>query len=103
MLQQRTKQQINGLPGLMQLPVIGSLFRSRDYINNQTELVVIVTPYIVHPVAQAKLSKPDDRFEDPSDSASILFGKLNRTDKATVAAAPGAPRSAQTNYGFILD
>lgn len=103
MIQQRTKQQINGLPGLMELPVIGALFRSRDYVNNQTELVVIVTPYVVHPVAQAKLSRPDDHFEDPSDQTSILFGKLNRTPhQATVAAAPGSVRP-QTNYGFILD
>src|SRR6187402_1791540 len=56
MIQQRTKQQINGLPGLMQLPILGALFRSRDYINNQTELVVIVTPYIVRPVAPKELS-----------------------------------------------
>jgi pilus assembly protein CpaC len=103
MIQQRTKQQINGLPGLMQLPVIGALFRSRDYINNQTELVVIVTPYVVHPVAQKHLSRPDDRFDDPSDSGTVLFGKLNRTDKATVAAAPGAPARPQTSYGFIID
>jgi pilus assembly protein CpaC len=103
MIQQRTKAQINGLPGLMELPVIGALFRSHDYVNNQTELVVIVTPYVVHPVAQSKLSRPDDHFEDPSDQTSLLFGKLNRTPKATVAAAPGSVRPAQTNYGFILD
>jgi pilus assembly protein CpaC len=103
MLQQRTKQQINGLPGLMQLPVIGALFRSRDYINNQTELVVIVTPYVVHPVAQKQLSRPDDRFEDPSDTTTVLFGKLNRTTpKTTIVAAPGAPRP-QASYGFIID
>jgi pilus assembly protein CpaC len=102
MLQQRTKQQINGLPGLMQLPVIGSLFRSRDYINNQTELVVIVTPFIVHPVAEKKLSRPDDRWQDPNDATTIFYGKLNRTDRATVAAAPGA-RPAHPSYGFIID
>jgi pilus assembly protein CpaC len=103
MLQQRTKQQINGLPGLMQLPVIGTLFRSRDYINNQTELVVIVTPYVVHPVAQKQLSRPDDRFEDPSDTSTILFGRLNRpVPRTTIVAAPGAPRP-QTSYGSIID
>src|SRR5262249_51191269 len=51
MIQEQTKQQINGVPGLMQLPVLGTLFRSRDYINNQTELMVLVTPYIVRAVA----------------------------------------------------
>src|SRR5471030_134860 len=46
MIQEQTKQQINGVPGLMQLPVLGALFKSRDYINHQTELMVIVTPYV---------------------------------------------------------
>src|ERR1044072_11178 len=47
LIQDQTKQAINGLPGMMQLPILGSLFRSRDYLNNQTELVVLVTPYVV--------------------------------------------------------
>jgi pilus assembly protein CpaC len=82
--------------------VIGALFRSRDYINNQTELVVIVTPFVVHPVAERKLSRPDDRFQDPSDTATIFNGTLNRTDKATAAVATGA-RPAHPSYGFIID
>ena len=68
MIQEQTKQQINGVPGLMQLPVLGALFKSRDYINNQTELMVLVTPYIVHAVAQKQLSRPDDGFADPERS-----------------------------------
>ena len=67
MIQEQTKQQINGVPGLMQLPILGTLFESRDYINNQTELMVLVTPYVVHAVAQKQLSRPDDGFADPND------------------------------------
>src|SRR6202142_3959626 len=78
MIQEQTKQQINGVPGLMQLPILGSLFRSRDYINNQTELMVLVTPYIVRAVAQKQLSRPDDGFADPSDQSTALLGNLNR-------------------------
>src|SRR5665213_3216761 len=52
LIQDQTKQAINGLPGLAKLPVLGSLFRSRDYVNNQTELMVLVTPYVVRAVAQ---------------------------------------------------
>ena len=40
MIQEQTKQQINGIPGLMQVPILGALFRSRDYVNHQTELMV---------------------------------------------------------------
>jgi pilus assembly protein CpaC len=104
MIQQRTKQQINGVPGLMQLPILGSLFRSRDYINNQTELVVIVTPYIVKAVAHKELSQADDGFQDPSDPSTVFLGKLNRLYGSAAAAQPMVVRKGYSaNYGFILD
>ena len=62
LIAEQTKQAINGLPGLSQLPVLGTLFRSRDFVNNQTELMVLVTPYVVRAVAQKDLSRPDDGF-----------------------------------------
>ena len=69
LIQEQTKQAISGFPGLAQLPVLGSLFRSRDYVNSQTELMVLVTPYIVRAVAQKDLSRPDDGFASASDPA----------------------------------
>ena len=71
MIQNQTKQAINGLPGLAELPILGPLFKSRDYINQQTELMVLVTPYVVRAVAQKDLSRPDDGFADPSDPETI--------------------------------
>src|SRR4249920_3135548 len=47
LIQQQTKQAINGLPGLAEIPVLGTLFRSRDFVDNQTELMILVTPYVV--------------------------------------------------------
>ncbi len=70
MIQEQTKQAINGLPGLQQVPILGTLFRSRDYVNHQSELMVIVTPYVVRAVAQKQLSKPDDGFADPTRPAN---------------------------------
>ena len=101
MIQEQTKHQISGLPGLMQLPVLGTLFKSRDYVNRQTELMVIVTPYIVRAVAQKDLSRPDDGFADSSDPAAVLLSRLNR-----IYGAPGKPGPApgyHGKYGFILD
>jgi pilus assembly protein CpaC len=72
------RQVINGTPGLRNLPVLGALFRSRDFVRNESELVIIVTPYLVRPVARNKLAKPDDNFEVPSDGAANLLGRLNR-------------------------
>jgi len=101
MLQEQTKQAITGLPGLMQLPILGTLFKSSDYLNSQTELVALVTPYIVRAVAQKDLSRPDDGFADPSDPASVLLGRLNRI--YGVGGIPDPPDNYRGKYGFILD
>ncbi len=101
MLQEQTKQTITGLPGLMQLPILGVLFKSNDYLNSQTELVALVTPYVVRAVAQKDLSRPDDGFADPSDPASVLLGRLNRI--YGVGGIPDPPDNYRGKYGFILD
>lgn len=72
------RQVVDGLPGLSKLPVLGTLFRSRDFVRNETELVVIVTPYLVKPVARAELNRPDDNFTPASDGAANFLGRVNR-------------------------
>jgi pilus assembly protein CpaC len=101
LIQDQTKQAINGLPGLAQLPVLGTLFRSRDYVNNQTELMVLVTPFIVRAVAQKDLSRPDDGFAAVSDPQADLLGSINR-----IYGVPGRVEPARNyrgTYGFITD
>jgi pilus assembly protein CpaC len=102
MIQEQTKHQISGLPGLMNLPVLGTLFKSRDYVNRQSELMIIVTPYIARAVAPKDLSRPDDGFADAADPAAILLGRLNK-----IYGKPGQPGAPQPpyrgKYGFILD
>jgi pilus assembly protein CpaC len=101
LIQDQTKQAINGLPGLAELPVLGTLFRSRDFVNNQTELMVLVTPYIVRAVAQKDLSRPDDGFANAADPQADLLGSINR-----VYGVPGRTDPAQNyhgTYGFITD
>jgi pilus assembly protein CpaC len=100
MIEEETKQIITGFPGLMNVPILGALFKSRDYRNNQTELMILVTPYIVHAVAQKQLSRPDDGFADPADPSSVLLGRLNRI----YGVPAGPPKDAyHGNIGFILD
>lgn len=101
LIQEQTKQAINGLPGLGQLPVLGALFRSRDYVNRQTELMVLVTPYVVRAVAQKDLSRPDDGFAEQSDPQSVLLGNINRI--YGVPARADAARNYSGKYGFITD
>ncbi len=102
MIQDETQQSISGLPGLMELPILGPLFKSRDYLNQRTELMVLVTPYVVRAVAQKDLSRPDDGFADASDPASVLLGRLNRIYGASGTPDP-PPDNYYGKYGFILD
>jgi pilus assembly protein CpaC len=101
MLSERTRQNMNGLPGLMNLPVIGTLFRSRDYMNRQTELMFMVTPYIVRATSARKLSRPDDGYADASDPSSYLLGRLNRVYGISGQVDPRRPLHGQ--HGFIMD
>ncbi|BAB52015.1 exporter protein; CpaC [Mesorhizobium japonicum MAFF 303099] len=72
------RQAVNGLPGLTKIPVLGALFRSRDFVRNESELVIIITPYLAKPVARNDLAKPDDNFNPASDGAANFLGKVNR-------------------------
>jgi pilus assembly protein CpaC len=101
MISEQTKQQLNGIPGLMQLPILGTLFKSRDFINKQTELMVLVTPYVVRAVALKDLSRPDDGYADASDPASILLGKFNRIYGVAGKADPKVTYHGKP--GFIID
>ena len=102
MIAEQTKQQLNGLPGLMNLPVLGALFKSRDYVNRQTELVVLVTPYVVRAVAQKDIAKPDDGYADASDASTTLLGRFNKLYGVPGKSYP-KQQAYRGNYGFILD
>jgi pilus assembly protein CpaC len=101
LIQEQTKQAVNGLPGVDQIPIFGQLFRSQDFVNHQTELMVIVTPYIVRAVAQRELSRPDDGFAPATDSQSALLGQINRI--YGVASRVDPLGNHQGNFGFIID
>jgi pilus assembly protein CpaC len=95
-----TAQELRGIPGLRTLPVLGTLFSSRDYLQNQTELVVLVTPYIAKPVSQKQLATPLERFNPPTDLQQIFLGRLNR-----VYGTAGSPSTGvyHGNVGHIID
>jgi pilus assembly protein CpaC len=101
LIQEQTKQAVNGLPGIDQLPVLGQLFRSQDFVNNQTELMVLVTPYVVRAVAQKELSRPDDGFAPASDSQSTLLAQINRIYGVSGRVDPVG--NHEGNFGFIID
>jgi pilus assembly protein CpaC len=100
LLRDDIRQAINGVPGLKNLPVLGALFRSRDFLRQETELVIIATPYLVKPVGRPALARPDDGFSASTDSNALLLGHLN-----SIYGGPGnAPTgNYQGHYGYIYE
>ena len=97
----QTQQAINGVPGLMNLPVLGSLFRSRDFVRNETELLIIVTPYIVHAIDPHEVVKPDANFAEASDPQGWFLGRMNRIYSS--AGNLQRPPGYLGHVGFIND
>lgn len=97
----KTQQAINGVPGLMNLPVLGALFRSRDYLRDETELLIVVTPYIVHAVDPHDIARPEENFTEASDPQAWLLGRVNRIYSSTGALQPMPGYSGKV--GFITD
>ncbi len=101
MLQEDMRSTIEGVPGVKDVPVLGQLFRSRNYTNNETELVIIVTPYLVKSTHESNLLDPTEGFVAASDAETLLFGKLVST--YGLAGAGVNEASLQGPMGFILD
>jgi pilus assembly protein CpaC len=101
LIQVKSRQVINGLPGLMNLPILGAAFRSRDFQSEESELLIIVTPYIAKSVSPNELARPDDGFMEASDPQTWLLGRVNRlySTKTNPQAAPGL----KGRFGFIID
>jgi len=100
LLSESTRQNMDGFPGLKDVPVLGTLFRSRDYQKSETELVVIVTPYMVRPTSRQKLARPDQGLAPASDLKANFLGHLNRIYGNGRALPPG---DLKGDYGFIVD
>ncbi len=76
LLQDNLRDVVSSLPGLGDLPVLGRLFTSTDYLNNKTELVVIVTPYIVRPTDPGDLKTAAQTLRPASDVEFIVHNRL---------------------------
>jgi len=100
LISSKTRQAVNGLPGLKNLPVLGTLFRSRDYVKQETELTVIVTPYIVKPVSARKLKSADVGYAEASDAKANLLGHFNRVYGRRGRMPNGRQHG---DYGFIVE
>ena len=101
LMQHESKQVIQALPGVKDLPILGALFRSRDYQNNESELVVIITAYLVQPTTLANLSSPTDGFVAPTDPETILLGRVNALHGPVKPAGTASPAPSSAS-NFII-
>ncbi len=88
LLQADTNQIVNETPGLSEIPILGALFRSTNFKRKETELVIIVTPYLVRPVSTAALAVPTDGFEIPDDYDRVIKGETRRQSQVPTQRIP---------------
>jgi pilus assembly protein CpaC len=72
------EQTMSGTPVASKVPILGALFRQKTITRNETELVIIATPYLVKPVNRNALARPDDNFNPANDAASVFLGQVNQ-------------------------
>jgi pilus assembly protein CpaC len=102
LLREDTRQNIDQLPGVGDIPILGSLFRSRDYLMGETELVIIIEAFVVSPTSPGRMQTPADGLRIANDAQSILFGQLNQA-----YGRPGAPATPaggwQGPVGYVIE
>ncbi len=102
MMQHTTKQMIEAFPGVKDLPVLGALFRSRDFQNDETELVVTVAAYLVNPIAEKNLAIPSDGFVPAADAETILLGRMNAVHGPDSKDSKPPTPEAEASSGFVV-
>jgi pilus assembly protein CpaC len=92
------REVINKFPGLGDIPILGHLFRSQEYVKGETELVILVTPHLAKPVGPGDMDLPTDSFVDPSNTDFYLWGRL----EGAASAEQGAGGTT-SDFGHDLD
>ena len=92
LLNNNTNNSTDKVPGIGNLPILGALFRSNSFRRQQTELVIIVTPYLVKPVTASAIHLPTDGYKAPNDAERVLLGKtFSGTPAIKPPSAPSTP------------
>jgi pilus assembly protein CpaC len=96
---------IRKFPGLGDVPVLGGLFRSTRFQRNETELVILVTPYLVRPADERQMAAPTDGYRAPTDIERILFGRLYGARLQPGRDGPLGPQGQRLvgPVGFVLE
>jgi pilus assembly protein CpaC len=103
LLSENTKERVNKIPGLGDIPILGALFRSKEFVKGQSELVILVTPHLAKPIDQKDVRLPTDRIVDPSAWSFYLMGGLGsiiEPDRSSTVVAEGGTSG---RYGHQVD
>ena len=105
LLSNGVQNSVSKFPGLGDIPVLGTLFRSQRFQTNETELVIMVTPYLVKPISEPVLASPVDGYRAPTDIERILEGRLHSARLHRGRGAPIGPEGQRLigPIGFVLD
>lgn len=99
LLSDDTRQNAEGVPGLRKLPILGALFRSTDFRRRETELVILVTPFLASHSAHGELAKPTDKYAPSATLRELFFGRINRIYGVSDSRAD----RYHGEYGFSVD
>jgi pilus assembly protein CpaC len=102
LLQNDITGSLNGVPGLMNLPILGSLFRSTSFQRNETELVILVSVILAKPADPRQFALPTDGFAPASDLDRYFIGHLQNIYVKRAPQGPTAPQSLQGPLGYIV-
>lgn len=104
LINDNVREFVDKFPGLGDIPLLGALFRSQQFVSGQTELVMFVTPYLAKPIAPGEVRLPTDSFVPPQDLEFYLLGRMEgRSKHPARAGGPAAPRSAPAAASFGHD
>ena len=102
LLSQSTSENISKTPGLGDIPILGALFKSEQFRRNETELVIIVTPYLVRPISDQRIPLPTDPFIRNSASADTVQ-KVSTSQIIPVPTGASSATGQTSSAGYILD
>ncbi len=99
LIRDNVSQTMGGTPGVSKIPLLGTLFRQKGFERQETELVIIATPYLVRPVARNQLNRPDDNFSPTNDASAFFMNRVNKVYGSSQA--PVADAQFHGSIGFI--
>ncbi|MFL1467336.1 type II and III secretion system protein family protein [Marinobacter sp. HN1S83] len=102
LINETLRERVDKFPGLGDLPVLGNLFRSQEFIKGKTELVILVTPHFAKPVDRDRFTLPTDYFVEPSDLEFYLLGYTEGRHEPGTGAKSTQQGSVKGQFGHEL-